>query len=128
MRILITASRDWSDVQFIRDMIDYVREGCNTIVIVHGDCPTGGDRIADTIAIQNGWTVERHPAKWSKYGKKAGFIRNSDMVKLGVDVCLAFIKDNSKGASMCAKLAEDAGIPTFRIRPFKIPRRRLVYV
>lgn len=123
LRILVTASRNWDNPQQIRDMLNYVRGDLKIIIVVHGHCPTGGDRMADEIGIEYGWIVERHPANWAKYGKRAGFIRNSDMVKSGADVCLAFIKNNSKGATMCADLAERAGIPTFRIRPVRRPQR-----
>jgi hypothetical protein len=119
MRILVTASRYWDDPRVIYDMLIYVIGGRKIFTVVHGACPTGGDQQCDVICIDKGWDVERHPAEWSKYGKRAGFIRNSDMVKLGADVCLAFIKNNSKGATMCAKLAEDAGIEVFRIRPLR---------
>jgi hypothetical protein len=115
IRILITGSRTWTDVSTIISAItEVVREHHvkqEDAVIVHGDCPRGADAIAGALARLWKITEEPHPADWSK-GKPAGFIRNKEMVDLGADVCLAFIQDNSKGASMAANLAQKAGIPT----------------
>jgi hypothetical protein len=115
-RILVTGSRDWDDVEAIwQAMGQAVREAPGRqIVVVHGACPRGADWHADRWARLADAQVERHPANWSLNGKRAGFIRNQLMVNLGADVCLAFIKDGSRGASHTARLAEEAGIPTKR--------------
>lgn len=114
MRILITASRDWEDRALINRHIRRIKQMYPDAVIVHGDCPRGGDQMADRAARRVGLEVERHPADWNKYGRRAGFIRNSKMVNRGADYCLAFICNNSPGASGCADLAEKAGIKTYR--------------
>lgn len=116
-RILITGSRDWQDRDAIwRALgdtvgpIDITRE----TVLVSGACPRGADALAEEWARKYGLTIERHPANWQLEGKRAGFIRNARMVHLGADVCLAFIRNGSRGASHTARLAEQAGIPTRR--------------
>lgn len=117
MRVLVTGSSTWTDEQEIRTQLAYLASahGPENITVVHGACPRGADAIADRVA--RGWgggmQVETHPADWDR-GKGAGFRRNARMVELGADVCLAFIRDGSKGATHCADLAEKAGIPTRR--------------
>lgn len=113
-RVLVTGSRTWES----REEIMYDLAGLTLLhpglTVVHGACPEGADAIAASCARELGLVQEQHPANWRQYGKAAGFRRNAEMVALGADVCLAFIKDGSRGATHTADLAEKAGITTQR--------------
>lgn len=133
MRVLVTGSRTWDDAKTIREALEAVSRGIAEagwapLVVVHGACPNGADEIADRWVRERaaGWariiadgsgkewpllTAERHPALWQKFNKRAGIIRNEQMVSRGADLCLAFIRDDSPGATHCAELASDRGIP-----------------
>lgn len=114
-RILITGSRDWTDEVAIESALEpysYHPVGGPRPVLVSGACPTGADFIAEEIWERWGLPVEYHPADWEKHGKRAGPIRNQEMVNLGAAVCLAFIKNHSRGASYTLAASQRAGIPT----------------
>lgn len=134
MRILVTGSRDWLDVDIIRQAIRQHTsdvEHVSDVMVVHGGA-TGADVISGKIATAHGMAEEIHLPNWESCGPncipehkrrradgtwycpRSGFIRNQLMVDLGADICLAFIRNNSKGALMTARLAEKAGIPTHR--------------
>lgn len=112
-RILVTGSRDWEDASVIEAELMKVwkRFGCDPdTILVSGQCPTGADHIAEQVWYTLGLPVELHPANWTKFGKAAGPLRNREMVALGADLCLAFIKNNSRGASHCLSLAREDDI------------------
>jgi hypothetical protein len=126
-RILITGSRNWQTIGVVRRALDEVLAVLphdQPLVVVHGDCPTGADIMAKAWALTTFTpactddferiTEESHPAAWHVHGNRAGPIRNQNMVNKGADVCLAFIRNGSRGASHTAGLAEAAGIPTRR--------------
>jgi hypothetical protein len=126
-RILVTGSRDWQSLGVIRGALNQILASLpeeQPLVVVHGDCATGADIIAKAWALTTFTprctddyehvTEEAHPAAWHVHGNAAGPIRNKAMVDKGADLCLAFIRNGSRGASHTAALAEQAGIETRR--------------
>lgn len=106
-RLLVTGSREWRDRACIEEALSPYADG--SWVLVHGDCPSGADMMADQIWRRWQLPVERHPANW-RLGKRAGYIRNQEMVDSGVDKCLAFRYAYSNGTTHCANAAIRAGV------------------
>jgi hypothetical protein len=121
-RVLITGSRTWTDKTAIYAALDGVLAEHPSLTVVYGACPQGADAIALSWVMDR-WTFqeaqvahEAHPADWRTHGKRAGMIRNAEMVKSGPDLCLAFIKAESPGATHCASLAAKAGVSVRTLR------------
>lgn len=119
-RILITGSRDWPSPWVIRhallDVWWYHWGGPKDTVLVHG-AARGADAIAAGIWKGAGLKDDPHPADWNQYGKRAGTLRNEEMVRLGADICLAFPMPQSIGTYHCMRIAREAGIPVFDFDP-----------
>lgn len=115
LRVLVTGSRDWNDATAVYRALDMLGDRAR-VTVVHGACPGGADNWARAWVKLRHHDEEPHLAHWSRYGKRAGIVRNSEMVRLGADLCLAFIRNESNGATHCATEAEKAGIPTIVFR------------
>lgn len=128
-RILITGSRTWPRAAIVWALLDgeveaELRERDQPgLIVVHGGA-VGADRHARDWARMtsrhHGVTVtqEEHIPQWRPYGiynPQAGLARNLEMVRLGADVCYAFIHNGSRGATHCAEASEKIGIPTIRV-------------
>jgi hypothetical protein len=121
IRVLVTSSRTWDDGLYIVRVLDELLAEHGLLSLYHGACPSGGDAIADAWAVERQQAganvlVHRFPANWGNYGRAAGMRRNAEMVAAigtgGPVRCEAFVRDESRGASHCVKLARRAGIDT----------------
>lgn len=136
IRLLVTGSRDWPDEQRVEGALEAVAAQCAVLVVVHGDAARGPDFLAgfwvrrQRRAGRTGISEEPHPADWTRYGRRAGMIRNAEMAALGADLCFAWIAPcsqagcrnpephGSHGAGHCADLAAKAGIDVRRFVPY----------
>ena len=65
MKVLITGSRDWTDVETIVEELSKFPPGT---IVVHGAC-RGADNVADAIAEALGLDVRKYPAAWNGLGR-----------------------------------------------------------
>ena len=124
-RVLVTGSRDWTNVEAVEEELNWAfvehlsgdfYSNRDEFIIVHGGA-RGADKIAsDWVNEVTDSMIREEVHPYPKgLGQKGGPIRNREMVNAGADLCLAFIKGNSPGATMTANMAEDAGIRVERI-------------
>lgn len=115
-RVLITGNRDWTDALAIDRELSEILDKHDQFVLMHGACETGADGLAriwgTAFDLEGAVIVEPHPADWNKHGKAAGPIRNSEMVKLGADLVIAFWdgRTGNSGTFDCIVKAVRAGI------------------
>ena len=86
-------------------------------VLCHGNAK-GVDTLANEIALDFGWDIVRYIANWTKWGKAAGPMRNTQMIeefKPNVVYAYPKIEDGkilSRGTWDCIQKAIKAGILT----------------
>jgi hypothetical protein len=106
LRVCIAGSRDFRRLEYIRSVVCGLPPGTT---VVHGGAH-GVDREADRVALGIGYPVEVHLARWDKFGRKAGPMRNREMVP-SCDFLYAFWDGSSRGTANAIQVAKKAGIP-----------------
>lgn len=110
MRMMISGSREHTDYEFIRDMVEDAAGTHFDITFIHG-AARGADKLGAKAAEEYGFTIESFPADWS-LGKRAGGLRNSEMLASGVDIALFFFLSSHQnvGTRDAARKAISLGI------------------
>jgi hypothetical protein len=113
---LICGSRDFSNPFMASIWIDaYLRSMLKRgDIVIHGNA-RGADRISAESAERAGCTVLAYEADWETHGKRAGIIRNLEMLDANPDMVIAFWTGKSKGTKHTISEAEKRGIHTIVI-------------
>lgn len=153
--VLVTGARNWTDRDLIRATFSQLWEhwGARSVVrpvLLSGACPTGADALAEQLWREQRFDVAAIPADWKAHGKRAGFIRNAELVDAAVQlqrsgchvVCTAFIQlcsqpncaqaddeqlrpdiggHYSHGTMHCRKAALQAGLPVMDVLAATLP-------
>lgn len=109
MKIAVVGSREFPDRGFVESkVVEWLTLNDNPELISGGanGVDTWAECVADNLQIKK----SIYHAHWSKYGIKAGYMRNVDIVK-NSDMVLAFWDGKSKGTKHSIDLAIKAGKP-----------------
>lgn len=99
MKIGIIGSRSrnslWDHALVESNFLKIYKKG---YTIVSGGCPLGGDRFAEAIAKKFHVPIKIHYPEWKKYGRYAGFYRNT-LIAQDADILIACVSTNRKGGA-----------------------------
>ena len=116
MRVLVCGGRDYRDGGRVREelnKIDGELERGIHLVIQGG--ALGADRAAENWALDHEVPTVRVNAQWSKYGRKAGPLRNRRMlIEWDADLVLAF--PGGRGTQNMVDLAKEYNCKVVQIR------------
>lgn len=105
-RKVIAGTRNFSNYDVARMYIDAcVAEFINENIIILSGCCKGADELGEMYAEERGFGIERYPAQWNQYGKRAGVVSNRKMAE-AADLIICFWDGKSKGTKNmieCAK-------------------------
>lgn len=113
MRVLVCGSRTWMDYWTIFRRLGELPAEAK---IIHG-AAKGADSIAESVAQFYGLKVQAYPAAWKTHGKRAGVVRNLQMLDEQPDLVIAFWDGKSRGTQHTIDEARKRGIPVEVIRP-----------
>lgn len=124
---LIVGSRGYTDYDAFKAKCDALLASKDNIEIVSGGC-SGTDALAERYVHERACSLQIFPADWSRYGKRAGYVRNREMhayisifPERGV---IAFWDGHSKGTAQSFALAKEFDNP---IRIVRIDPRHGIY-
>lgn len=107
MKVLVCGSRHFNDKELLHSVLDKI----NITTIIQGEA-RGADTMGREYAEERRLNCLSFPAEWDKHGKRAGPIRNYQMLKEGKpDLVVAFLAPNSRGTKHMIEIAQKAGVP-----------------
>lgn len=122
MILAVVGSRDFPNRKLVFQTLSELHTKYEFKEIFSGGA-RGVDKWADEFADENCVDFSRRPAKWKKYGKAAGMLRNTTIVDEVVDfdwptkAVIAFWDVKSRGTRDTIKKANEKKLPVLVVYP-----------
>lgn len=122
MRVLVCGGRTFcmKDGKYIIEQMEKAFEWLDVIhaerqftCVIQGEAH-GGDTVGKTWAKLEGIPVECYPANWKKYGKRAGYIRNKQMLDEG-NPELIIALPGGEGTDMMKRIGRESGVEVIEV-------------
>ncbi|MGA1523262.1 MAG: SLOG family protein [Planctomycetota bacterium] len=110
MRFAVVGSRRYPFLHRVRAAVRGIAAGYPDAVIVSGGA-RGVDRVAEQQAEACGLGIDIIRPDWGTHGKRAGILRNAEIVRRA-DRVIAFWDGVSRGTKSTSDMARKAGKPT----------------
>ena len=112
-RVLVCGGRAYNDAKSLNMVLDAAHSANPIVCLIHG-AARGADALAADWARQRGILALAYPADWAHEGRRAGPIRNQQMLNSGKPhIVIAF--PGGKGTADMISRAEAAGVPVVRV-------------
>jgi hypothetical protein len=109
MRVIIAGSRAINDYAKVCHAVQ--RSGFPISRVLSG-MAGGVDSLGIRYAAEKGLPCDRFPAEWSKWGRRAGYRRNTQMAQ-HADALIAVWDGRSPGTKHMIEVAKARGLPVF---------------
>ncbi len=107
-RVIIAGSRNFEDLALLTRKMDGFLHKKVAPVILSG-AARGADRLGEIYANDRKIPIQRYPAKWDRYGKNAGRMRNAEMAE-AADAVVVFWDGISPGTAHMVDVARRRGL------------------
>lgn len=119
LNILIAGGRDFCNYKILENFVNKIISDTNhqyeTITVISG-MARGADTLGVRYANEHGCLLLKFPAEWNIYGKRAGFIRNKQMLNY-----LAKSQDNGMVIAFWDGISSGTKDTIFTAKEMKIP-------
>jgi hypothetical protein len=112
MRVLVCGGRDYADQHKVDGYLTLLNRAHPFVELIEGGA-RGADELAGRWAIDHGIKHTRVLAEWGKYGKRAGVLRNQQMLDMNPDLVIAF--PGGRGTAHMVSIAKAKGTKVIEV-------------
>lgn len=114
-KILVCGGRDYTNAPRVDEVLAALHSEEALSCIVHGGA-RGADRLAELWARVHNIPTKEYRAEWEVFGRRAGHVRNCDMLNTNPDIALVVAFPGGVGTADMKKQALVRGVKVYEVK------------